>query len=148
MLLHHNPFFPKHTFAFKGGSDPGKPTTYAPPAPPTAANAAAVQAGADARSHAAEKQGLTSTLLGNSKEPKNPWDGTINTGTNTANTSGGGALLGDTAGGNFLYGTEGVMKQANIKDSAKGSTAVSTLLGAPVVGPIGGSVGKALKKLF
>lgn len=40
------------------------PTTYAPPAPPTAANAAAVQASADARQKALEKQGLTSTILG------------------------------------------------------------------------------------
>lgn len=40
------------------------PTTYAPPAPPTAANAAAVQASADARQKALEKKGLTSTILG------------------------------------------------------------------------------------
>lgn len=42
---------------------PGSPSTYAPPAPPTAANAAAVQASADAKQRANEKQGLTSTLL-------------------------------------------------------------------------------------
>lgn len=42
---------------------PGTPTTYAPPAPPTAANAAAVQASADARQKALEKKGIASTLL-------------------------------------------------------------------------------------
>lgn len=42
---------------------PGAPTTYAPPAPPTAANAAAVQAAADARQKNLEKKGLNSTLL-------------------------------------------------------------------------------------
>lgn len=42
----------------------GTPTTYAPPAPPTAANAAAVQASADARQKALEKQGVASTILG------------------------------------------------------------------------------------
>lgn len=42
---------------------PGTPTTYAPPAPPTAANAAAVQASADARQKANEKKGISSTLL-------------------------------------------------------------------------------------
>lgn len=42
----------------------GTPTNYAPPAPPTASNAAAVQASADARQKALEKQGLTSTILG------------------------------------------------------------------------------------
>jgi hypothetical protein len=48
------------------GSKPSvsAPTTYAPPAPPTASNAAAVQASADARQKALEKQGLTSTILG------------------------------------------------------------------------------------
>jgi len=47
------------------GSKPsvGTPTTYAPPAPPTAANAAVVQAEADAKQKANEKQGLSSTLL-------------------------------------------------------------------------------------
>ena len=45
-------------------SSTGTPTTYAPPAPPTAANAAAVQASADARQKALEKQGITSTILG------------------------------------------------------------------------------------
>ena len=43
---------------------PGTPTAFAPPAPPTAANAAAVQASADARQKALEKQGLNATLLG------------------------------------------------------------------------------------
>jgi hypothetical protein len=42
---------------------PGTPTTYAPPAPPTAANAAAVQAAADAKQKALEKSGINSTLL-------------------------------------------------------------------------------------
>lgn len=42
---------------------PGTPTTFAPPAPPTAANAAAVQASADARQKANEKKGIASTLL-------------------------------------------------------------------------------------
>ena len=41
----------------------GTPTTYAPPAPPTAANAAAVQASADARQKNLEKQGLGATIL-------------------------------------------------------------------------------------
>lgn len=42
---------------------PGTPTAFAPPAPPTAANAAAVQASADAKQKAMEKSGITSTLL-------------------------------------------------------------------------------------
>lgn len=46
---------------------PGTPTTYAPPAPPTAANAAAVQAAADARQKNLEKKGLNSTLLNSDK---------------------------------------------------------------------------------
>lgn len=41
----------------------GVPTTYAPPAPPTAANAAAVQAAADARQKSLQKKGINSTLL-------------------------------------------------------------------------------------
>lgn len=46
------------------GSTPGAPAVYAPPAPPTAANAAAVEASADARQKAEEEQGITSTILG------------------------------------------------------------------------------------
>lgn len=42
---------------------PGTPTTYAPPAPPTAANASAVMAAADARQRAGAKKGLNSTVL-------------------------------------------------------------------------------------
>lgn len=56
------------------GSKPsvGQPTIYAPPAPPTAANAAAVQASADARRKASEKQGIASTLLSDSKSGGDP----------------------------------------------------------------------------
>ena len=46
------------------GPSVGTPTTYAPPAPPTAANAAAVQASADAQQKALEKKGISSTILG------------------------------------------------------------------------------------
>lgn len=47
-----------------GKGNPGTPSTYAPPAPPTASNAAAVQASADARQKALQKEGLNSTILG------------------------------------------------------------------------------------
>lgn len=46
----------------------GTPTTYAPPAPPTAANAAAVQAAADARQKALDKKGISSTLLNSGQQ--------------------------------------------------------------------------------
>jgi hypothetical protein len=68
---------------------PGTPTTYAPPAPPTAANAAAVQASADARQKALEKTGITSTLLSQTApadDPANP----LGTGQPKNNLLGGG----------------------------------------------------------
>lgn len=49
--------------------NPGSPVSYAPPAPPTAANAAAVQAAADAKQKALEKKGIGSTLLSQENTP-------------------------------------------------------------------------------
>lgn len=57
-----HPCFPRDFRLLKGGGT-GTPTTYAPPAPPTAANAATIQAQADARQKALEEQGINSTLL-------------------------------------------------------------------------------------
>lgn len=75
MLFNRNPHWPKHAFAFKGGSV-GAPTTYAPPAPPAASNAAAVQAKADARQQMLMKQGITSTIL-NPNPAKTGQSGTL-----------------------------------------------------------------------
>lgn len=48
----------------KGAQSVGTPASYAPPAPPTAANAAATQAAADAKQKALAKEGLNDTILG------------------------------------------------------------------------------------
>lgn len=58
-------------------SSPGTPTTYAPPAPPTAANAAAIQASVDQRQKMLQKQGLTSTLLKGQKQLPTGQSGTL-----------------------------------------------------------------------
>jgi hypothetical protein len=63
MIRRFDSQWPVHAFRRKGGT-PGNATTYAPPAPPTASNAAAVQAAADAKQKAMEQTGLTSTILG------------------------------------------------------------------------------------
>lgn len=69
MMPHINPFWPKHSFKFKGA----KPTTAAqeqssiiapPPAPPVATAGEVLQAKTDARRQASKKQGINSTILG------------------------------------------------------------------------------------
>lgn len=64
-MINPSLIWPPCAFRFKGGAPAiPAPQVYAPPAPPTASNAAAVQASADAKQKALEKEGINSTVLG------------------------------------------------------------------------------------